>query len=150
MGLYLPTFNSNQFKAVDNTNPTSDVDIRYSLAPEYGMSHRPSTDYGDASNFEENMPDVFEHPEWYMFGGSPEYKKAYKESLEALRKVRNNPNGEITIYRATIGDNFNEGDWVSPSKAYAEWHNYSNLEGKGKVIELKVKAKDIRFNKIFI
>lgn len=139
------TFNSNQFKAVDNTNPTSDADIRFSLAPEYGMSHRPSTDYGDASNFEENMPDVFEHPEWYMFGGSPEYKKAYKESLEALRKVRNNPNGEITIYRATIGDNFNEGDWVSPSKAYAEWHNYSNLEGKGKVIELKVKAKDIRF-----
>lgn len=139
------TFNSNQFKAVDNTNPTTDADIRYSLAPEYGMSHRPSTDYGDASNFEENMPDVFEHPEWYMFGGSPEYKKAYKESLEALRKVRNNPNGEITIYRATIGDNFNEGDWVSPSKAYAEWHNYSNLEGKGKVIELKVKAKDIRF-----
>lgn len=139
------TFNSNQFKAVDNTNPTTDEDIRYSLAPEYGMSHRPSTDYGDASNFEENMPDVFEHPEWYMFGGSPEYKKAYKESLEALKKVRNNPNGEITIYRATIGDNFNEGDWVSPSKAYAEWHNYSNLEGKGKVIELKVKAKDIRF-----
>lgn len=139
------TFNSNQFKAVDNTNPTTDADIRYSLTPEYGMSHRPSTDYGDASNFEENMPDVFEHPEWYMFGGSPEYKKAYKESLEALRKVRNNPNGEITIYRATIGDNFNEGDWVSPSKAYAEWHNYSNLEGKGKVIELKVKAKDIRF-----
>lgn len=26
------TFNSNQFKAVDNTNPTSDVDIRYSLS----------------------------------------------------------------------------------------------------------------------
>lgn len=118
---------------------------KYSLTPDYGMSHRPSTDYGDASNFEENMPDVFEHPEWYMFGGDDWYKKAYKESLNALRKVRNNPEGEITIYRATIGDTFNEGDWVSPSKAYAEWHNYSNLEGKGKVIELKVKAKEIRF-----
>lgn len=138
-------FNSNQIKTIDNTNPTSDEDIRYSLTPEYGMSHRPSTDYGDASNFEENMPDVFEHPEWYMFGGDGWYKKAYNESLNALRKVRNNPEGEITIYRATIGDTFNEGDWVSPSKAYAEWHNYSNLEGKGNVIELKVKAKDIRF-----
>lgn len=138
-------FNSNQIKNIDNTNPTSDADIRYSLTPDYGMSHRPSTDYGDASNFEENMPDVFEHPEWYMFGGDGWYKKAYKESWNALKKVRNNPDGEITIYRATIGDSFNEGDWVSPSKAYAEWHNYSNLEGKGKVIELKVKAKDIRF-----
>lgn len=142
---FYTVFNSNQIKNVDNTNPTSDADIRYSLTPDYGMSHRPSTDYGDASNFETNMPDVFEHPEWYMFGGDGWYKKAYNESWNALKKVRNNPDGEITIYRATIGDTFNEGDWVSPSKAYAEWHNYSNLEGKGKVIELKVKAKDIRF-----
>ena len=139
-------FNSNQIKNVTNTNPTSNEDIRYSLSvDDYGMQHRPSTDYGDASNFEENMPDVFEHPEWYMFGGDDWYKKAYKESWNALKKVRNNPEGEITIYRATIGDTFNEGDWVSPSKAYAEWHNYSNLEGKGNIIELKVKAKDIRF-----
>lgn len=138
-------FESNQIKNIDNTNPTTDADIRYSLTPEYGMQHRPSTDYGDASNFEENMPDVFEHPEWYMFGGDEWYKKSYRESLNALRKVRNNPEGEITIYRATVGDSFNEGDWVSPSKTYAEWHNYSNLDGKGKVIALKVKAKDIRF-----
>ena len=139
------TFNSNQFKALDNTNPTSNPDIRYSLTPDYGMQHRPSTDYGDASNFEENMPDVFEHPEWYMFGGDGWYKKAYNESLTALRKVRGNPDGEITIYRATVGDTFNEGDWVSPSKTYAENHNYAYLDGKGKVIELTVKAKDIRF-----
>ena len=145
IGTVYYTVNPNQIKDVDNTNPTSDADIRYSLTPEYGMSHRPSTDYGDASNFEENMPDVFEHPEWYMFGGDGWYKKAYNESWNALKKVRNNPDGEITIYRATIGDSFNEGDWVSPSKTYAEWHNYSNLEDKGKVIELKVKAKDIRF-----
>lgn len=136
---------SNQVKDIYNENPTDNPDIRYSLTPEYGMQHRPSTDYGDASNFEENMPDVFEHPEWYMFGGDDWYKKSYRESLNALRKVRNNPDGEITIYRATVGDTFNEGDWVSPSKTYAEWHNYSNLDGKGKVIELKVKAKDIRF-----
>ena len=144
-GTEVLVFNSNQIKNIDNTNPTSDADIRYSLTPDYGMQHRPSTDYGDASNFEENMPDVFEHPEWYFFGSDARSKRAYRESFEALKKVRNNPNGEITIYRATIGDTFNEGDWVSPSKTYAEWHNESNLDGKGKVIELKVKAKDIRF-----
>ena len=136
---YIPFSEEQIIKANENNT-------RYSLSvDDYGMQHRPSTDYGDASNFEENMPDVFEHPEWYMFGGDDWYKKAYKESWNALKKVRNNPEGEITIYRATIGDTFNEGDWVSPSKAYAEWHNYSNLEGKGKVLELKVKAKDIRF-----
>lgn len=143
--LYI-TFNSNQFKAWDNENPTDDPDIRYSLSvDDYGMSHRPSTDYGDGSNFEENMPDVFEHPEWYFFGSDARSKKAYRESLEALRKVRNNPEGEITIYRATIGDSINEGDWVTPSKTYAEWHNDSQFDGKANIIELKVKAKDIRF-----
>lgn len=140
------TFNSNQFKAWDNEKPTDDADIRYSLSvDDYGMSHRPSTDYGDASNFEENMPDVFEHPEWYFFGSDARSKKAYRESLEALRKVRNNPEGEITIYRATIGDSINEGDWITPSKTYAEWHNDSQFDGKANIIELKVKAKDIRF-----
>jgi len=135
-------FNANQIKNVDNTNPTSDPDIRYSLSvSDYGMSHRPSTDYGDGSNFEENMPDVFEHPEWY-FRKSEAHNM---ESLRALRKVRNNPEGEIIIYRATIGDTINEGDWVSPSKKYAEMHNWHSLDGKGNILELKVKAKDIRF-----
>lgn len=136
-----------EVEIVDNQNPTDNPDIRYSLSVEdYGMSHRPSTDYGDGSNFEENMPDVFEHPEWYFYGGNDaRAKKAYRESFEALKRVRNNPEGEITIYRATIGDTINEGDWITPSKTYAEWHNYSNLDGKGNILELKVKAKDIRF-----
>lgn len=139
-------FYPNQIKNIDNLNPTSNEDIRYSLnVDDYGMWHRPSTDYGDASNFEENMPGVFEHPEWYVFGNDSEYVQAYKESLDALKKVRNNPEGEIIIYRATTGDTINEGDWVTPSKTYAKWHNYSQLDGKGNVLELKVKAKDIRF-----
>lgn len=135
-------FSPNQIKNVNNANPTADPDIRYSLSvSDYGMSHRPSTDYGDGSNFEENMPDVFEHPEWY-FRKSEAHNM---ESLRALRKVRGNPEGEITIYRATIGDTINEGDWISPSKKYAEMHNWHSLDGKGKILELKVKAKDIRF-----
>lgn len=135
-------FSPEQIKNVDNTNPTGDPDIRYSLSvSDYGMSHRPSTDYGDGSNFEENMPDVFEHPEWYFLKSEAHNM----ESLRALRKVRGNPEGEITIYRATIGDTINEGDWISPSKKYAEMHNWHSLDGKGKILELKVKAKDIRF-----
>lgn len=122
--------------------PSIQSNARYSLSvDDYGMQHRPSTIYGDGSNFEENMPDVFEHPEWYF-----STKEAYNmESWRALKKVRNNPEGEITIYRATKGDSINEGDWVTPSRKYAEWHNESQFDGEANIIELKVKAKDIRF-----
>lgn len=108
---------------------------------DYFMNHRPSEGYGNASNFEENMPDVFEHPEWYLNLD----EKYNRESLNALKKVRNNPNAELTIYRATIGNKINPGDWVTPSKAYAEYHNNSQFDGKGNVLEMKVKAKDIQF-----
>ena len=108
---------------------------------DYFMNHRPSEGYGNASNFEENMPDVFEHPEWYLNLD----EKYNKESLNALKKVRNNPEAELTIYRATIGNKINTGDWVTPSKMYAEYHNNSQFDGKGNIIEMKVKAKDIQF-----
>ncbi len=108
---------------------------------DYFMNHRPSEGYGNASNFEENMPDVFEHPEWYLNLD----EKYNRESLNALKKVRNNPDAELTIYRATIGNKINPGDWVTPSKAYAEYHNNSQFDGKGNVLEMKVKAKDIQF-----
>lgn len=108
---------------------------------DYFMNHRPSSDYGNASNFEENMSGVFEHPEWYM-----NMNDAYnKESLMALQKVQNKPEAEIKIYRATIGDKINPGDWITPSKKYAEYHNSHQLDGKGKILEMTVKAKDILF-----
>lgn len=108
---------------------------------DYFMSHRPSNDYGDASNFESNMSGIFEHPEWYM-----NMSESYNiQSLNALKKVRNNPEADITIYRATIGDKINPGDWVTPSKKYAEYHNKSQFDGKGNIIEMKVKAKDVLF-----
>lgn len=108
---------------------------------DYFMNHRPSSDYGNASNFEENMSGVFEHPEWYM-----NMNDAYnKESLMALKNVQNKPEAEIKIYRATIGDKINPGDWITPSKKYAEHHNSYQLDGKGKILEMTVKAKDILF-----
>ena len=48
------------------------------------MNHRPSNDYGDASNFESNMSGIFEHPEWYM-----NMNESYNiQSLNALKKVQ--------------------------------------------------------------
>lgn len=108
---------------------------------DYFMNHRPSEGYGNASDFEANMPDIFEHPEWYLNLD----EKYNKESLSALKKVRNNPEAEITIYRATIGDKINPGDWVTPSKRYAQEHLKRSLNGNGNIVEQKVKAKDILF-----
>lgn len=123
----------------EETNNEIYIDNQGNQPKDYKMYHRPSEEYGNASDFEHNMDGVFEHPQWYM-----DMNQAYNiESLEALRNVRNNPNAEITIYRATPGDNINYGDWVTPSKKYAELHNNSQLNGKGNILKLKVKAKDI-------
>ena len=113
----------------------------YFKGQEEKLRHRPSTVYGDASNFEKNMPQIFEHPEWYDY-----HEEGFKEAYNALKDVRNNPEKEIIIYRATKdSDEIELGDWVTPSKTYAMHHNYSNLNNEGKVISKKVKAKDIKF-----
>ena len=116
---------------------------------DYMMAHRPTETGAYASNitkgtgeWESLMPeDVYEHPEWY-FDMNQEYSK---ESFRALKQIKNNPNAEITIYRATTGNKINKGDWVTLSKKYAEYHNNSQFKGKGNIIELKVKAKDVQY-----
>ena len=115
----------------------------------YMMAHRPTETGAYASNitkgtgeWESLMPeDVYEHPEWY-FDMNQEYSK---ESFKVLKQIKNNPNAIITIYRATTGNKINVGDWVTLSKKYAEYHNNSQFNGKGNIIELKVKAKDVQY-----
>ena len=116
---------------------------------DYMMAHRPTETGAYASNitkgtgeWESLMPeDVYEHPEWY-FDMKQEYSK---ESFKILKQIKNNPNAEITIYRATTGNKINVGDWVTLSKKYAEYHNNSQFNGKGNIVELKVKAKDVQY-----
>ena len=116
---------------------------------DYMMAHRPTETGAYASNITKGtgewdslMPeDVYEHPEWY-FDMNQEYSK---ESFKVLKQIKNNPNAEITIYRATTGNKINKGDWVTLSKKYAEYHNNSQFKGQGNIIELKVKAKDVQY-----
>ena len=137
IGKYILENSSNDAKRIYIGNDINNL----GKETDYFMNHRPSNDYGDASNFESNMSGIFEHPEWYM-----NMSESYNiQSLNALKKVRNNPEADITIYRATIGDKINPGDWVTPSKKYAEYHNKSQFDGKGNIIEMKVKAKDVLF-----
>lgn len=113
---------------------------------DYFMTHRPTESGITADDLtgqgkEFGLPDnIYEHPEYYSMND----KEILKETMDQLNKVRNNPDADITIYRATTGDKINKGDWVTLSKKYAEMHNESQLDGKGNIVEKTVKAKDVQ------
>lgn len=109
---------------------------------DYAMSHRPS-EGPPAHNLiekvdgEQMIPsDMYDR--WYGSRGT----EADKESIAALKRIKDNPDAEVTIYRASPTGTFNRGDWVSFSKKYAQEH----AQGNGtKVVEKKVKASDVRW-----
>jgi hypothetical protein len=80
-----------------------------------------------------------------------EYGISNEESYDVIRNVRNNPDAEVTIYRAVPDSDdintINEGDWITLSPKYAEVHAASGYgrsgDEAGKVISKKVKVKDI-------
>ena len=86
--------------------------------------------------------DLYTHPHYYQLGD-------WEVDLQcrgAMWKARGNPDLKIRIYRAcpkTV-NTFNAGDWVSPSKIYAEDH------GQGRddyhVIQITVPAKELFTN----
>lgn len=121
--------------------PMSERYVKGKDASEYAMSHRPNEDGPQAhamDNGEWFGKDYYDKPEWY---GANLRDAADKESFEALKKIRGNPNAEVTIYRAGPKNEFNKGDWVSLSKKYAEQEALT--EGVP-VHSIKVKASDVR------
>ena len=80
-----------------------------------------------------------------------EYGMANTESYNIIKKVKNNPNATVTIYRGVPDENsiknINPGDFVTLSKKYAELHAASGYgpdgSQKGKIISKKVKVKDV-------
>ena len=66
-----------------------------------------------------------------------------------MQKFRNNPEAEVTVYRAVpegASNKVNRGDWVTLTEAYAKIHGDSNLGENYKIIKNKVKVKDIYTN----
>jgi len=122
------------------------VNKEFAKKPEYGMGHRPSYEgMPPAHNLIEGdaIPkDVYEHPEWSVASNGLK-DKSTRESWEAVKKIRNNPEAEITVYRATRKKQLNNGDWITFSKNYAE----DSIEPNSgeKVFSFKIKAKDAVF-----
>lgn len=127
--------------------PEEFVEAQFNKKPEYGMSHRPTWEgMPTASDLLEGdtLPrDVYEHPEWSIASGRNfKTDKAAQESWSALQKIRNKPDAEITVYRATRKKELNPGDWITFSKEYAK----DSVEGAAeKVYDFKVKARDVLF-----
>lgn len=91
--------------------------------------------------------DYFSHPERYSqntFHGL-ESVKAINTAIDAIK------NGEkdvkVKVYRAVPTSvkegKLRNGDWVTPSKKYAEMHGTNRLEGKYRIIEDKVPATQL-------
>lgn len=91
--------------------------------------------------------DYFSHPERYS-QNTPhglESVKAINETIEAIK------NGEkdvkVKVYRAVPTSvkegKLRNGDWVTPSKKYAEMHGTNRLEGKYRIIEDEVPANQL-------
>lgn len=107
---------------------------------DYKMQHRPTKNgvgY-DITSTDSIGKDIYTNPEKYV-DMSLKYNQ---ESYKALIDIKDNPDAELTIYRASPKKELNEGDWITLSKNYAE------MEAKKEnvpVNEFKVKAKDIQF-----
>lgn len=108
------------------TLPVS-IRVKASSASDYGMSHRPADDGPPANDLlvEDSFApsDVYEHPEWYTGTQGP----MRTEVVQAIRQARGA--ATVTIWRAGPVPEFNTGDWVSLSRAYASQE--SLVEGVG-------------------
>ena len=77
---------------------------------------------------------------------APKVLQANPESVAQIQKVANNPNAKIKIYRATIGNTINSGDWVFLDKSQADKWTKTPLgrpKPGVKVLTQIVKAKDV-------
>lgn len=131
----------------EDTRPVDSGVAPKDAPDDYRMAHRPNKDGPRGHDLNENdlaPDDIYQHPEYYV--GEPGSKSA-RESIAAMRKIRANPDAEVTIYRsAPEGTTMREGDWVSLSKTYAKQHGMGDSEADDMpVIALKVRARDIRW-----
>lgn len=73
-------------------------------------------------------------------------KDGAPQAVATINRVANNPNEKITIYRATVGDRINNGDWVFLDKSQAErWTKtpFGRQKPGVKVVTMSVKASDV-------
>lgn len=92
--------------------------------------------------------DVYSEKAAQIYGSGN--RRADTEAFNLVKRVRGNPDAEVTMYRAVPKNaditNINAGDWVTLSKDYAKNHGEAVLGGDYKILSQKVKAKDLWTN----
>ena len=101
--------------------------------------------------------DAWTHPEWYFNMGNPEERESFYAIASALREeARHRAAGDgrhahVVMYRGVDKTKnrresaFRNGDWCTPSRAYA-MREARNNPGGGRVIEMRVSLANLYWN----
>ena len=94
--------------------------------------------------------DYFSHPERYS-QNTPHGLESVKAINTAIDAIKNGEKDvKVKVYRAVPTSvkegKLRNGDWVTPSKKYADMHGANRLEGKYRIIEDEVPANQLWWN----
>lgn len=93
---------------------------------------------------------MFYHPERVGFGDATEIDAGHVISRAIDAVKRGGKNVKIKVYRAVPNaikeGRLRNGDWVTPSKKYAQMHGENRLEGNYRIIEDEVPASQLWFD----
>lgn len=124
-----------------------DADISFRMDHSAPNAHDGYSVTGD--NLAEMVGDDIYSSEAEMYFGTGD-ERADRESINQIRRMKNRPNAEVTIYRAIPksfkGTAIGDGDWVSLSRIYTEQHGENALDGDYKIAMKKVKANELYWN----
>lgn len=115
-----------------------------SAATDYKMQHAaPNEEYGfnlSGEGIDDFMPDILGPKGKQYYGGG---QKGFDEAVDVLKKMNNNPDGTVTIYRSVPSDvdKINDGDWVTTVRSYADDHMAG--EDGWHILSKEVPAKEV-------
>ena len=125
-----PGYESDKARREDWESSGSDVNLE-----DMAMGYTPQPD------------DYFSHPERYS-QNTPHGLESVKAISAAIDAIKNGEKDvKVKVYRAVPTSvkegKLRNGDWVTPSKKYAEMHGTNRLEGKYRIIEDDVPATQL-------
>ena len=128
-----PGYESDKARRDDWESSVSDVNLE-----DMALGYTPQPD------------DYFSHPERYS-QNTPHGLESVKAINAAIDAIKNGEKDvKVKVYRAVPTSvkesKLRNGDWVTPSKKYAEMHGTNRLEGKYRIIEDEVPANQLWWN----
>lgn len=132
--------------ASEKFNQSNDPQVELRKIYGYRDSHlAPDADGGRTAD---NLADVY--PDLNSRNFTKDHGDGFKYDAKAVKVIRDmqkNPDMDVTVYRTVPKDangvGLNFGDWITLTREYADEHGQARFDGDYRVIEQKVKARDI-------